>query len=134
MRDEHEGSLVIQARVSNHRRHDPDDDRCTRNEYRRLKGMETTGAVVRRGGTSDTGDLEVRGMDLSSSWCKSVRERRLVRSRLVSVEGVPLRRKIQLHSALRQPRARLPWPEVLIPQGGSYQGPHRYIVFADLPR
>jgi hypothetical protein len=39
MGDEHEIALVTQARVSNHRRHDFDDDRRTRNEYGRTEGI-----------------------------------------------------------------------------------------------
>jgi len=38
MRDKHEVTLV-QARVSNHRRHDLDDDRRTHDEYRRTEGI-----------------------------------------------------------------------------------------------
>ena len=39
MQDEHEMVLVTQARGSNHRRHDSDDDRQTRNGYRRTEGI-----------------------------------------------------------------------------------------------
>jgi len=36
VQDEHGMTLVTQARVSNHRRHDHDDDRRARDEHRRL--------------------------------------------------------------------------------------------------
>ena len=39
MRDEHEVTLATQARASNHRRHDIDDDRRTCDEYRRTQGI-----------------------------------------------------------------------------------------------
>ena len=45
--------------------------------------------VVRGEGTSDTGDLEVRGVDLSSSRCESAHERGQCHSRLMSAEGDP---------------------------------------------
>lgn len=39
MRDEHEVTLATQARASNHRRHDINDDRRTCDEYRRTQGI-----------------------------------------------------------------------------------------------
>jgi len=39
IQDEHEMALVTQARASNHRRHDHDDDRRTRDEHRRTQGI-----------------------------------------------------------------------------------------------
>jgi hypothetical protein len=39
VRDEHEMTMVTQARVSDHRRHGSNDDRRTRDEYRRTEGL-----------------------------------------------------------------------------------------------
>jgi len=39
VQDEHEMTLVTQARVSNHRRHDHDDDRRTRDEHRQTESI-----------------------------------------------------------------------------------------------
>ena len=46
MRDEHEMTMVTQARVSDHRRHGSDDDRRMRDEYRELKGELSPWQVV----------------------------------------------------------------------------------------